>query len=109
MSLSPLALLAVVLLAAACSGPSPAMDKMDAPLRARLAAAAETDTLDVLLDIAPGTDAEAPLRDAGLEVRSVAGTVVVVAGSPAALRRAAAFDWVRRMELSRERSRVSAP
>ncbi|MEL6444266.1 MAG: hypothetical protein AAFY55_13085 [Bacteroidota bacterium] len=86
------------------ASPNP-MDKMDAALRQQIAAAAPDTTLDafVLVEGITADDARSQIADAGLTIRMVSGTILTVAGQPDALRRAAAFPWVQRMEGSLSR------
>lgn len=81
------------------------MDKMDAALRQQIAAAAPDTTLDafVLVDGIAAAEARSHLADAGLTIRTASETILTVAGRPDALRRAAAFPWVQRMEGSLSR------
>ena len=109
-------LLALVVLAlAACGGPptgsASGSDKLDLALRSALAdreRTASDEPLSVLLRLdAPPDDARrAALVDAGLDVGTEAGDVVVVSGPAEAVREAVRLPFVQSAELS-QRRRIS--
>ncbi len=84
---------------------------MDADLRRHLATVDDDTPVEVLVGIgtlAPD-EARRGLEAAGVEVRTVAGGVVVARGVRAAIERAAALPWVRQIDLSQERLPSTAP
>ncbi len=103
--------LALCLLAAcAPTRPAPA-GHVDADLRAQFDEAGPDTAVDVLVELTPDApaDARARLEGMGLEVRSVAGRVVVARGSRGAVERAAALPWVASVSRSYERPPLTAP
>ena len=85
--------------------PDPSLT-MDAALRQHLAAAPDTALVDVLVgtESASPEDARRGLEAAGLDVRTLAGSVAVARGVRAAIVRAAGLPFVRRIDLSQDRS-----
>lgn len=89
----------------ASSGGNAVDEKFDAALRHRLAGtpdAAGERPIQVLVELASGDEAaqRAALEAAGVRLITVAGRVATAEGSAAALRRAAALDFVRSLSLS---------
>ena len=105
-----LRLLVCALALAACA--APAHDAgLDPALRRHLATVGPEVRVDVLLGLsekAPPT-AAAALAEVGLEVRTVAGDVVVARGTAVAIRRAAALPWVVRVARSQDRPPLTDP
>lgn len=104
-----LRLLAFALALGACAAPAGAA--LDPALVRHLATVGPEAPVDVLVGLAEGAPARAAeaLGDVGLEVRTVAGDVVIARGSGDAIRRAAALSWVERVALSQERPPLTEP
>ena len=79
---------------------------MDAALRQHLATVSDTAVVDVLVGTGAASpeDARRGLEAAGLDVRTLAGDVAVARGVRAAIVRAAGLPFVRRIDLSQDRS-----
>jgi hypothetical protein len=83
-------------------------NKLDAPLRVKLqdAERAQADTLlQCLVEVKGQYDEQIKqqLEAAGLRVSTVVNAIATAEGTPEAIRRAASFDFVRRISLSQTR------
>ena len=84
-------------------------NKFDAALRMRIRTLATTDlearlSCFIELDAPVDDQKRQQLEEAGLRVRTVVGQIVTVEGTPGALRRAAAYSFVRSVSLSQRRA-----
>ena len=104
-----LRLLACALALSACAAPSGG--NLDPALSRHLATVEAGTMVDVLVGLAADAPQTAPeaLADAGLEVRTAAGDVVIARGTGDAIERAAALPWVEHVALSQDRSPLTEP
>ena len=84
-------------------------NKFDAALRMRIRTLATTDpetrlSCFIELDAPVDDQKRQQLEEAGLRVRTVVDQIVTVEGTPGALRRAAAYPFVRSVSLSQTRA-----